>query len=184
MADQDHISRRHFMDHSGKLVLAAAAAGVLPQARGAEAEKPKARCDSYCGLYCGACPNMLKSQAAKKPEDVKCLGCKSGKTAKWCSKCKIKDCAQANGVEFCSECEAYPCPKLDDFHNCGKDYRLLAAKNLEAIQEKGGDAWLKEQKKRWTCPTCKARFSWRDEVCPKCRKDLLSCKDEAKALKK
>ena len=184
MNGKDTISRRRFLDCSGRAIAGAAVACVAAQTHAGEAKATRSRYDSYCGLYCGACPNLLKSEGAKDPAKVKCLGCKSGKTVGWCSKCKIKQCAQEQGVAFCSECDMYPCEKLQAFHNNGRDYRLLASKNLDTIRDKGHGAWLKEQRKRWTCPTCGARFSWRDNTCPKCGKKVLSCEQEAAGLKK
>jgi len=127
---------------------------------------------------------VIQGEQAKTADKVKCLGCKSGRTAGWCSKCKIKQCAKGRGLGFCSQCDEYPCAKLKAFHNCGRDYRLLAAKNLEEIKEKGAQKWLAEQKARWSCPQCRARFSWRDDVCKKCGRELFSCKKEAAALRR
>jgi hypothetical protein len=114
---------------------------------------------------------------------VKCLGCKSDKTAGWCAKCNIKTCAVEKGIDSCGECDSFPCEKLTAFQNNGKDYRLLAEKNCHTVKEKGRKEWLKEQRKRWTCPECGALFSWNDEACPKCKADVLSCKEEAAAYR-
>ena len=184
MGGNESVSRRGFLDSSGKMVVGAAAAGLLCEAAEGAAKKPRARCDAYCGLYCGACANLIRSANARKPSDVKCLGCKSAKPPKWGSTCKIKACAKERGHDFCSQCKDYPCEKLHDFHYCGRDYRLLGAHNCEVIRDKGPEAWLKERKKRWTCPKCGTRFSWNDETCPKCGAKLFSAKQEADALRK
>jgi len=178
------VSRRSFLDVSGRLALGGAAAGLACAAAEGAARKPKARPDATCGLYCGACANLLRSEQARKPSDVTCLGCKSAKPPKWGSKCKIKACATKRGLEFCAQCKDYPCEKLHDFHYCGRDYRLLGAHNCEIIRSKGPAAWLKERKKRWTCPKCGTRFSWKDETCKKCGAKLFTAKQEADALRK
>lgn len=177
------VSRRRFLGTSAPLVVGAAA---CPLARLSAAQKGGAMStpDSYCGLYCGACTSVVAGGKAKKPEDTKCLGCKSGKTAGYCATCKIRECATDQGVESCGECPGFPCEKLTAFHHNGRDYRLLAAKNCQEINEKGRKAWMKAQRKRWTCPACKARLSWKDEKCPTCGADILSCKEEAAAYRK
>jgi predicted RNA-binding Zn-ribbon protein involved in translation (DUF1610 family) len=176
------MSRRAFLDASGKVAFGMAASRLCAGAE--EATKRQPRYDSYCGLYCGACPNLVQSEAAASPDKVKCLGCKSGTAAGWCAKCNIKQCAAAKGFESCSQCQECPCEQLKAFHNVGRDYRLLAAKNLNDIRGKGQQTWLKEQKARWTCPGCGTRFSWKDEACPKCGKQVYTCKKEAQSLRK
>jgi hypothetical protein len=154
------------------------------RAAGTDTEtRRKVRPDTYCGLYCGACPNALQSRVAKDAKDVKCLGCRSEAAAPWCGKCEIKECAKTRNLESCGLCGEYPCAKLKPFHFNGKDYRLLAAANCDRIKQAGYETWLKEQKKRWRCPKCEARFSWSDEKCPACGADVDSCTDEAARIR-
>jgi len=181
MSSDSGITRRVFLDSSGRIMLGAAAGCALGGAAAGAAGARKACSDSYCGLYCGACKALIDSEKAKDADDVKCLGCKSRTTAGWCSKCEIRACAQGKGAENCADCNAYPCKKLKAFHHNGRDYRLLGAKNCDAIREHGASAWLKERKARWTCKACGTRLSWKDDACPKCGKDILSCKEEAAA---
>ena len=56
----------------------------------------------YCGVYCGACPIMLKTKAATGSEQ--CYGCKSEQPTGYCATCGIKACAREKGYEFCNEC--------------------------------------------------------------------------------
>jgi hypothetical protein len=175
-------NRREFLDVSARVACGALAVGSLCPL--SAAEKAKANPDSYCGLYCGACKNLQTSSKATDPEKVKCLGCKSEKTAGWCSKCDIKACAKEKGLESCGECKDLACEKLKAFQNNGKDYRVLAEKSCLYIKAKGHDRWLTAQKKRWTCRKCGAQFSWNDETCPKCGADVRSCKEEAQAYRK
>jgi len=174
-------NRREFLETSARMACGALALGAACPLLGAE--KLAASPDSYCGLYCGACQNLLAGRKETDPEKIKCLGCKSDKTAGWCAKCEIKACAKGKGLESCGECKELACEKLKAFHNNGRDYRLVAEKNCLAIQATGHDQWLKDQKQRWTCPKCKARFSWNDEVCPTCGADVLSVKEEAAAYR-
>lgn len=97
------------------------------------------RCDSYCGLYCGACEIMVAYKRGVKsgklprwedlteefrkqfPEklrgEVKCLGCKSDTVFKNCKKCAIRSCAKYKmKVDSCFECRKFPCFR----HKIGK----------------------------------------------------------------
>lgn len=141
--------------------------------------------DGYCGLYCGACPNMLATElgtldalaAARQstPEEQACLGCKSGKTAPFCTTCQIKQCAKDKGFEFCFECDDLPCSLLTTFMEDERyPYHLGVMANLEAIRSDGVQVWLKSQESRWRCPGCGAKFSWQDETCSACGKAVSS----------
>lgn len=179
-------NRRVFLSSAAQLAAGCAAMGVCrPDViQAAPERKTLARYDSYCGIFCGSCPSCVQSEFATNPAMVKCLGCKSVKTAPHCAKCEIKACAKQKGVEYCSMCKQYPCDQLKAFHNNGRDYRLLAADNLVQIRDQGVDKWLQQQKNRWVCPNCKMRFSFKDAACPRCRKPVYSAAQEAEALKK
>ena len=45
---------------------------------------------------------------------------------------------QQKQLQNCSECKQYPCEQLQAFHHNGRDYRLLAANNLEQIRSGHG----------------------------------------------
>jgi hypothetical protein len=99
----------------------------------AEESKANSRYDkrlaAVCGLFCKACtvyigstedPERLKSIAARygeKPEEVKCMGCRSDVRFIYCQTCKLDKCAAQKGVEFCGSCESYPCEELKTFQD-------------------------------------------------------------------
>lgn len=152
----------------------------------------KFRCDTYCGLYCGACSVFIANkkgiveERAKEwemnPEDLKCHGCKTEITAVYCKDCDIRQCAENNNIEFCFECGDYPCNRLREFRNDEWPHHSVVLQNLETIQKKGVQEWVKEQEIRWSCPECGTLFAWYDEVCKKCGNTLYNCKDEEKEL--
>lgn len=183
--EKDSVTRRTFLDSTGKTMAGGLCIfAFTPVTGGAEAAKARRQgtYGAYCGLYCGACKNLYESERARKSSEVKCLGCKDSKNAGHCAKCEIRACARRKRLEYCAECDEYPCDKLKAFHLFeDRDYRILGQKNCEFIHEKGGGAWLAERKERWTCPNCHERFTWKDEKCPNCRKDVLSCTEEAAA---
>jgi hypothetical protein len=152
----------------------------------------KYRYDTYCGLYCGACPILRANERGTveeiakaekmKPEDLECHGCKSDKVAVFCRDCAFKTCAPEKGLEFCGECEDYPCDDLGKFRNDEWPHHSVVLSNLGKIRRDGLDAWLKERAQRWSCKECGTEFSWYDERCEKCGSKLYNCRDESKDL--
>ena len=194
MAKMNLVTRREFLNKS-----TAAATGFMGvcmcgklcgTASAAAAGSGKFQYEGYCGDYCGACSVMIESEKAAKKADIKCYGCKQNKPNGGPGGCQIKQCAVKKGVSSCVKCKEYPCEKLRKYHNTSKSkqdntkpgYTLLAAYNLERIKEVGATKWLAEQKERWTCAKCKARFSWKDQKCPKCGCEILTADQEAEQL--
>ncbi|MGB2698538.1 MAG: DUF3795 domain-containing protein, partial [Candidatus Zixiibacteriota bacterium] len=144
--------------------------------------------DIYCGLYCGACAVLLANEKGEvekkakewrmKPEELKCHGCKTETIATFCVTCELKKCAEDKNVDYCFQCAEYPCARLLEFKNDKHPHHSIVLKNLKFISEKGRDRWLKEQKARWSCPKCGAKFSWYDKTCQNCGEKLYNCEDE------
>jgi hypothetical protein len=149
--------------------------------------------DSYCGLYCGACPVLsanergdVEKRAAEwkmSPEELRCWGCKTDVTAVFCTDCEIRRCARERGVEFCSACDEYPCDRLTSFAEDEHPHHSVVLKNLEIIESKGLRSWLDERKERWSCPVCGARFTWYDCKCAGCGATTYDCRDEERDLR-
>jgi predicted RNA-binding Zn-ribbon protein involved in translation (DUF1610 family) len=143
--------------------------------------------DAYCGLYCGACPMMLAHQngeleafaerIGRKPEDVRCFGCKSDKVASFCATCELRQCAGSKGFDSCFRCEELPCDPFVAFRDDEQwPYHAAVPKNLERIQQTGVEVWLEEQDARWRCPKCGTRFAWQDEECKSCGEKVSNYK--------
>ncbi len=126
--------------------------------------------DGYCGVFCGACPIMLATQAGKIDAEQQCYGCKSEKPTGFCATCGIKVCALGKGFEFCIQCESLKTCELmrafiaDEQYPYGK----CVIKNMETIQTTGLQNWVELQAKRWRCKACGAPHSWYHETCPQC----------------
>lgn len=150
------------------------------------------RYDAPCGIYCGACETLHAFRedrveehaklAQMEPDDVKCAGCKTEQIADYCIGCHFRDCTRDKGIEFCFECEDFPCERLAAFRNDKWPHHSSVLKNLEAIRERGLDAWLEEQAKRWSCPECGEAFSWYRRNCRNCGAALYDCRAEDKDL--
>ncbi len=112
-----------------------------------------------CGLYCGHCSiymaystsnrealQKIASEINKtqdkmiKPEDVKCLGCKSPAVSCWNSTCEIRNCADERGIEFCYQCRVYPCDIIQNH----LEKHPQARENMRTISKIGPYAWLTE----------------------------------------
>ncbi len=142
--------------------------------------------DSYCGLFCGACSVLVANEEGevekraaewnKKPEELRCFGCKT--TTVLNADCGMRLCARGKEIDSCHKCDEYPCAMLESFRADEHPHHSVVLKNLETIKGMGLNAWLLEQKKRWSCPGCGARFTWYDEVCRKCGVKLYNCRDE------
>lgn len=147
------------------------------------------RYDSYCGLYCGACPiraatvkGEVEAKAAEwglAAEKIVCQGCKSKVNAKLSADCVMRLCARDHGLDFCGECDEYPCGTIQNFESDGYPHHTVIATNLEAIYNRGVDAWLAEQKERWSCKACGTPFTWYEDRCSSCGAELYgACAEE------
>ena len=114
--------------------------------------------------------------------DLTCRGCRTVVTASWCTDCEMRLCARERGLAFCSHCDDYPCEHNKAFQADKHPHHSPVLKNLEAIAEGGGEAWLAAQLERWKCPSCGARFTWYDEECEGCGAELYDCRAEERDL--
>lgn len=134
---------------------------------------------AVCGLFCKSCsmyigstedPERLKSLAktfGKKPEEVRCEGCRSDVRFFYCQSCKLDKCAASKGIEFCGSCESYPCEDLKEFQ-AAMPHRIELWKSQERIREAGPEQWYAEMIERYSCPKCGTINSTYDAKCRKC----------------
>ena len=141
---------------------------------------------AYCGLYCGACSFKLTADdaerahvmslparydKAKEAEPEACPGCRGEATACGADPCKIRACARTRGLVHCGPCADFPCSILSAFANDGVPHHGETLGNLKRLREVREEAWLAEQRERWTC-SCGTRRSWYLRDCPSCRSGL------------
>jgi len=158
-------------------------------------------CDSYCGIYCGACDIMRTFKTGEKsrlaafwdertvktfqhklgigyddnrPFTYECHGCKSDMLFVNCAVCQIRQCAINSKVEHCIDCEKYPCNLIADSKKIEKILPHLKSNpgNMETIKRSGVSQWLSEQENKWKCPACGKSFSWYTRKCKNCGQDL------------
>jgi len=150
------------------------------------------RYDTYCGLYCGACPFLLATERGRLaalvkgesiPEaDAACHGCKSAAANLFCRDCELSACARGRGVAFCGDCGDYPCGRLTSFRNDKYAHHSVVFKNLARIRDAGAATWLVEQEARWRCQKCGERAAWYDGQCPNCGAPFQDCRAEEAGL--
>jgi len=119
---------------------------------------------AYCGLYCGACSFKLardtndmehvrrmpaRYDAHKHTLPEACPGCR---LENQCGPCAIRDCARGKALDHCGQCRDFPCERLLQFSRDGVPHHGASLANLEAVAALGAEAWLEDQKARWTAP--------------------------------
>ena len=134
----------------------------------------------YCGMYCGACPNLWATKAGINTAAQECYGCKSEKPTEYCSTCGIKACARRKGYEFCGQCDEWmACEFMQKFiSNTQYPYGQCVLKNMQMIREDGLPQWLEIQDKRWRCKNCGTLHSWYHETCPQCGQAVANYKED------
>ena len=155
----------------------------------------KNRYDTYCGLNCGACPvglandrgdtgriNAMAEEWGRLAEELVCGGCKTDKTAVFCTDCRMRLCAREKGLEFCVDCDDFPCSTISDFRNDEAPHHSVVLRNLELIGKLGVKTWLENEARRWSCPECGTRFHWYSETCEECGCSLYNAVSEEKDL--
>ena len=144
----------------------------------------------FCGVYCGACTTYRayndndqalvewEIKMGMPREEIICKGCRSDFVNKWCSECKFRKCIESRKIENCFQCDIFPCKMLVDFSKT-RPHRTLGLKNLIQLKSTSFEEWLKEQEKRWTCPSCGKKLHWYAEKCPKCGAKFYTATQEA-----
>jgi hypothetical protein len=148
--------------------------------------------DAPCGLYCGACGTVLAdrkgtvAELAKEwemePGDLVCHGCRSDTVAVFCRDCRFRACTASRGISHCFECRGYPCEELVAFRNDNAPHHSVVLENLRRMRDIGVDAWLEEQRARWSCPGCGEPFFWYDAKCRYCGTGLFDSRAEETGL--
>ena len=122
-----------------------------------------------CGLDCSLC---MFAQAKEKP----CLGCNvdsDSKPAFCASWCKIIPCEKRlkNGYEFCDECPDYPCEDMmerETRYTTAYPLKESPMQNLKDIRAMGMEAFLEQQRKRFTCAKCGGPICIHNGICRDC----------------
>lgn len=132
---------------------------------------------AYCGLYCGACPLFLATEAGTLgelahhragAEGLRCLGCRTGTVSVYCLNCSMKKCARGQGLESCAACADFPCRVLRAFDGDDLPHHHGVIDALRTCRELGAARWLEAQASRNTCRGCGRRLTYHERSCPGC----------------
>jgi hypothetical protein len=132
-----------------------------------------------CGMNCALCSAYLALK-----NDLR----KEGIFRTYCEGCRIrnKECAflkkrcpllLKNKIAYCYECPTFPCKHLQtiDKRYRGR-YHMSMIENLKYIKANGISTFLKDQRKKWKCPTCDGNISCHNGLCFKCDLEKLKRK--------
>lgn len=116
---------------------------------------------------------------------LECSGCKTEILFEGCRRCGIRACAAGKKVEACILCSEYPCQLVNERLQIVERIKgvlphcAVMFKNLDSLKEKGLEFWLEEQKDKWNCPDCGTAFTWYQERCEKCGRELMALKNHS-----
>lgn len=127
-----------------------------------------------CGMNCELCVSYIfnKHDLNKKGFNRKyCNGCIA--RGKNCTFSLAKKCSLiANGkIRFCYECKNFPCDSLKRLDKRYREkYNMSMIDNLKSIKENGIDKFLKQEEKKWVCPTCGELICCHNSLCLNCKR--------------
>ena len=117
-----------------------------------------------CGMNCLVC---YRHCGHKKP----CAGCLAGDGGKpeHCRRCAIKDCVRNRGLSHCYQCPEHPCARIMRLEKSYRTrYHVSLTDNSAAVKTRGLEAFLAQQRERYTCPACGGVVSLHDRACSGC----------------
>jgi len=110
---------------------------------------------AQCGINCETCVGFLGYTMSGKKRKHACVGCRNRASLCAFIKKKCKRLANKEPIEFCFECSDFPCELMKRIEKTyTQRYGLSLIGSLNYIKEKGMDAFLEDEKERWTCPIC------------------------------
>lgn len=63
-----------------------------------------------------------------------------------------------------------PCKRVKNLDKTYRDrYNVSLVENLKTAGETGVTAFLRQEKKKWTCPSCHGILSLHDGICSECK---------------
>jgi hypothetical protein len=109
-----------------------------------------------CGMNCAVCSAYIVRRLDMNKHGIRrkyCVGCRPrGQNCIFMS-----SACEAIGKgkhQFCYECPDFPCARLKRLDKRYTKYNISMIENLTMIKERGMDAFLKKEEKKWQCPQC------------------------------
>ncbi len=117
---------------------------------------------AVCSRYLAHVNNLKRSQ---------CIGCRprGKKCAYLFGKCGGPRDSSRRKARFCFECREYPCKRIGQMDRRYRlNYGMSVMENLEFIRAKGLEAFLRQQRRKYHCPTCTGLISTHNGKCFRC----------------
>ena len=74
-----------------------------------------------------------------------------------------------NNWKYCTKCSKLPCKRMKQLDKrYTTNYNMSMLENLKFIKDKGMDAFLEKEKKKWTCPECGGIVTCHGGICLDC----------------
>ncbi len=89
-----------------------------------------------CGIFCGRCPNYLRSKNRCNGAETDCRKCKSIYVC----------CVEKRGHKFCYECTIFPCSRFKKFAATWIKYNQDLIANQKLLRDKGKDYSFKTKR--------------------------------------
>ena len=72
-------------------------------------------------------------------------------------------------VKYCFSCDSFPCANLNHWDKRYRTkYVMSMIENLKYIERHGVRDFIRNEKKRWACPTCGNLICVHKPQCPSC----------------
>ncbi len=132
-----------------------------------------------CGMNCALCANYMAMKHDLRKTGIQkayCAGCRPrGKNCAFMKKnCEL---IGEGKIPYCFMCPDFPCRRLKALDKrYSTKYHMSMIENLTMIKEKGMDAFLKKEEKKWQCPQCGGTICCHNGICYTCRLEELKAK--------
>jgi hypothetical protein len=110
-------------------------------------------------------------------EKKHCPGCNGEDAQKpsiSCVRCGIKNCESLKEIQsgLCVDCDQFPCARIKHIDKRYRTkYGMSMIENLETIQSRGMNAFVKQEQSRWTCPKCGGTLCVHKGICVDCGRE-------------
>ena len=124
----------------------------MPSIRASKTNAIRTSLIAPCGMNCRLCVAYTRE---KNP----CPGCRGDDSVKPKTRvvCRIKTCVKIvqGKVRYCLGCDRFPCDRLNHLDTRYRTkYGMSMINNLTQIKKLGVRSFIKNEKKKWTCPEC------------------------------
>jgi Protein of unknown function (DUF3795) len=123
----------------------------------------RAKLIAPCGIDCAICRAFLR-------EKNHCTGC-NAPDRNFHTNCFLFSCEKRTG-RYCFTCDKFPCRRLKQLDKRYRTkYHMSMLANLEAIRKNGIRAFVRSERKRWTCGVCGGTVDVHHYRCSACGKE-------------